>query len=190
MKLPTLAPTANLHESVLACHPETPCQAVHRVSVHLDRLPDRSLALRYALEGDLAQLAVPVPLLAGRADGLWRHTCFEAFIASVDAPAYHEFNFSPSTQWAAYAFSGYRAGMAPLQCTAPGIQVRQADERLELDVVLPAESLPRSDRWRLGLSAVIEATDGSLSCWALRHAPGRPDFHHTDAFALEIAWQP
>jgi hypothetical protein len=39
---------------------------------------------------------------------------------------------------------------------------------------------------RLGLSAVVEATDGGLSYWALRHPPGKPDFHHIDAFALQL----
>jgi hypothetical protein len=38
----------------------------------------------------------------------------------------------------------------------------------------------------LGLSAVIEDLDGVLSYWALRHPPGKPDFHHPDTFALEI----
>jgi hypothetical protein len=33
---------------------------------------------------------------------------------------------------------------------------------------------------------VIEEIDGALSYWALRHAPGKPDFHHRDAFALEL----
>jgi hypothetical protein len=34
---------------------------------------------------------------------------------------------------------------------------------------------------------VIEAIDGTLSYWALAHAPGSPDFHHLDCFALELA---
>jgi hypothetical protein len=38
----------------------------------------------------------------------------------------------------------------------------------------------------IGLSAVVEATDGSLSYWALAHAPGRPDFHHAHSFGLEL----
>jgi hypothetical protein len=33
---------------------------------------------------------------------------------------------------------------------------------------------------------VIEDADGSLSYWALAHPPGRPDFHHTEAFALDL----
>lgn len=40
---------------------------------------------------------------------------------------------------------------------------------------------------RLGLSAVIEEKGGALSYWALRHAPGRPDFHHPRAFVRRLA---
>jgi hypothetical protein len=28
--------------------------------------------------------------------------------------------------------------------------------------------------------------DGVLSYWALQHPPGNSDFHHADAFALQI----
>ena len=47
---------------------------------------------------------------------------------------------------------------------------------------------PSSCRIPLALSftAVIEDTDGRLSYWALAHAPGKPDFHHAHAFALEL----
>jgi hypothetical protein len=42
----------------------------------------------------------------------------------------------------------------------------------------------------LGLSTVIEDDTGTLSYWALKHPSGKPDFHHPDAFALEITpWQ-
>jgi hypothetical protein len=41
---------------------------------------------------------------------------------------------------------------------------------------------------RLGLSALVEAIDGELSYWALRHLPGKPDFHHVDAFDLQLDW--
>jgi hypothetical protein len=36
---------------------------------------------------------------------------------------------------------------------------------------------------RVGLSAVIEASDG-FSYWALRHRADKPDFHDADGFAL------
>jgi hypothetical protein len=48
--------------------------------------------------------SVPAAVAAARTDELWRHTCFEAFVRTSPAPAYYEFNFAPSTQWAAYRF--------------------------------------------------------------------------------------
>jgi hypothetical protein len=39
---------------------------------------------------------------------------------------------------------------------------------------------------QLAFSAIIEDDQGVLSYWALTHPPGRPDFHHPDAFALEL----
>ena len=36
-------------------------------------------------------------------------------------------------------------------------------------------------------SYVIEEEDGTISYWALRHAAGKPDFHHPDGFAMELA---
>jgi hypothetical protein len=38
----------------------------------------------------------------------------------------------------------------------------------------------------LGISAVIEASDGTRSYWALAHPSDKPDFHHPGAFALAI----
>jgi hypothetical protein len=60
---------------------------------------------------------------------------------------------------------------------------------LELSAVIPSALLPPGPAdapLRIGLSAVIEDRDGSLSYWALRHPHGKPDFHHPDAFALEL----
>jgi hypothetical protein len=37
------------------------------------------------------------------------------------------------------------------------------------------------------LSAVIEAADGTISYWALKHPSDRPDFHHADSFAIQLA---
>lgn len=113
---------------------------------------------------------------------LWEHTCCELFVARRGGTAYREFNFSLSGEWAAYAFAGYRQG-GPIEVPDPGIVVRTSSEILELKASVASDAAPLL----LGLSAVIEAEDGSLSYWALRHAPGKPDFHHRDAFALELA---
>ena len=103
-----------------------------------------------------------------------------------DGPGYREFNFSPSGEWAAYAFRGYRDGDALDSELAPVIVVRQTGDRLELEAAICQDFLPPGRRLRLGLSAVVEDADGVLSYWALRHPAGKPDCHHTDAFALPL----
>jgi hypothetical protein len=139
------------------------------------------LAVSYTIEGDLDRLRIPSARPPLRAERLWQHTCCEIFIARKDSAAYHEFNFSPSGEWAAYAFRGYREGEA-LDTADPGISMRRTAAKLELEAVISAVE----GMMRVGLSAVIEEHDGRLSYWALRHAPGKPDFHHPEAFALEL----
>lgn len=101
--------------------------------------------------------------------------------------AYHEFNFAPSGEWCVYALRGYRDG-DPLadEMMRPDIAVRSAGDWLELEALVRLDRLsavhPRASL-RVGLSAVIEASDG-LSYWALRHPADKPDFHHADGFAL------
>ena len=149
------------------------------------------IELKYFANGNLAGLRIPAQQTPRRADRLWEHTCFEAFVGNKGAPEYYEFNFSPSAEWAAYAFRGYREG-GPIEDEelAPGISVRKTSDTLELDAVIRSGRLPLiqpGTALRLGLSAVIEEIDGSVSYWALKHPAGKPDFHHPDSFALELA---
>jgi hypothetical protein len=150
------------------------------------RLVGAGLAIHYVLTGDLSRIRVPKGPIPARADGLWRHTCFEAFIAGAETPAYREFNFSPDGRWQAYDFTAYRHGGPLDTASAPAIDSETAHGGLELRARLAADLLPSSHHLHIGLSAVLEDMDGSLSYWALRHAPGKPDFHHPDTFALEI----
>lgn len=138
--------------------------------------------MRYRIEGAIDRLRIPAPAARQRGERLWEHTCCELFFAQEGAVAYREFNFSPSGEWAAYAFERYRAGGA-LPAADPDIVVRRAPGRLELEarVAAPAQRLC------VGLCAVIEAEDGALSYWALRHPSGKPDFHRAEAFALGLA---
>jgi hypothetical protein len=143
--------------------------------------------MTFRLDGDIPRIRVSPPGVSRFATQLWRHTCFEAFIAVEGQPAYHEFNFAPSGEWAVYAFSGYRNG-SPLanETMRPHIAVRSTGSRLELETLVRLDGLsaihPRASL-RIGLSAVIEASDG-LSYWALRHRADKPDFHDADGFAL------
>ena len=145
----------------------------------MERHEDR-LWLRYYVECALADLSLPDPEPAERADGLWRQTCFELFIGSS---AYSEFNFSPSSQWAAYDFSGYRKGMRQRDLRGSpeiGLDVSEGHFALEADFELAGLS------GKLGLSAVMENRDGTKSYWALAHPPREPDFHHPTCFAATL----
>ncbi len=165
-------------------HPQSRCAAVTAIEVEVTRLRPAVVRLRYVVTGTMVDLKLPPLATPARTDGLWRSTCFEAFVRGPAGARYQEFNLSPSTQWAAYRFDGYRQGMAPADLSrAPLAEVKATDRTLILDVSL---DLGDVEAGRLGLSAVIEETDGRISYWALAHPPGKPDFHHADCFALEL----
>ncbi len=158
------------------------------VTARLKRTAGGGLEIAYVLEAELRRLRIPAPTHSRIGERLWQHTCFELFIGG-QTPAYHEFNFSPSGAWAAYAFERYREGKSLADdALRPSITLRSTAMKLELDAVVSMDRLfpGISGKMKLGLSAVIEGADGGLSYWALRHPPGKPDFHHPDAFALEL----
>ena len=164
--------------------------AVRRLDVRVPRSLPEALQLQYTLKADLERLRIPPPRAPRWTQQLWTHTCFEAFIRIGDMAAYHEFNFSPSGEWAAYAFERYREGR-PLHEAAlhPGIRTEVSGDVLRLEATVRLDRLsPQHVRaaLALGLSAVIEDADGALSYWALAHPTGKPDFHHAAAFALEL----
>jgi hypothetical protein len=181
----------DMKSAVLTAHPSTPNNAVHSLSVQLRTEQPDILVLQYSLVADMSRIRVPLPGAGGRADALWQHTCFEVFVAAKDAPGYHEFNFSPSLNWAIYRFSSYREGMSPAEIAqAPKISVRRGDDQLELDSAVRLGLLADccdTRHLRIGLAAVIEDENGRLSYWGLQHPLGKPDFHHSTAFALEVA---
>ena len=166
-------------------HEETSAPRVRAIRVSAAWTAEGALSLCYRLDAEPDRILISAASAPERSEGLWRHTCFEAFVMGDQAPAYREFNFSPSGAWQAYAFAAYRQGGPLAQASAPRI-VREEEGTLSLNVLLPPQDLPPGRRLRLGLSAVIEAADGGLSYWALRHPPGRPDFHHPDCFVLEL----
>jgi hypothetical protein len=174
----------------LRLHPDSRCAAVTSIAVEVVRSRPGSLVLRYLLTGTTDDLRLPPAATPARVDGLWQSTCFEAFVRAAQDAGYYEFNFAPSTQWAAYRFDAYREGMrVATELGPPRLDVEAGGGSLALRAALdlPGISvLPSDAAWRLGLSAVIEETSGRKSYWALAHPSGRPDFHHSDCFALEV----
>jgi hypothetical protein len=174
----------------LRVHPDFPRGPVTRIEVEIERSQPAVLTLTYELTGQTAALKLPASARPERTDGLWRTTCFEAFVMRGPGPGYLEFNLSPSGRWAAYRFGGHRQGMAPLELPAPPpIQLTRSEDFLTLNASLDLSSLADpggADPWRLGISAVIQTAEGAISYWALAHPAGKPDFHHADGFACLV----
>lgn len=163
--------------------------AVQAVAVRAE-LAGSSLRFEYRLRGDLAQLAIPRRRSPRRADRLWEHTCFEAFVAPAGSARYCELNFSPSTEWAAYAFDGYRQGMRPLALAeAPAIVATTTDDELHVTAGVELAGLadaPWPWPWRIGLTAVVEDRAGARAYFALGHPREKPDFHDAAAFTVVL----
>ena len=174
--------------SALRPHPTSSCEAIRRIGVAIDlseNPPD--WRIRFRIEGKTSQLRLPLPVSARRNDGLWQHTCFEAFLQADASDSYYEFNFAPSGEWAAYRFSGRRTGPSSPEMPAPSVTFERSEGCCELIADIPIPALPelaKASVVRAGLSAVVESEDGSLSWWALAHANDKPDFHDPSTFAL------
>jgi hypothetical protein len=174
--------------SYLVRHPDSEGAAVTGIAVAAARAAGGKLGLAFSIEGNIEEIALPPARRPGRADGLWQHTCLEAFIGSVE-PSYFEFNISPSTEWAAYRFAGRREGRSDVGVPPPTIRSGPIVGALMTMATLDLDGLaelPAEERWRLGLSAVIEEKSGAKSYWALAHSPGPPDFHDPDCFLLKL----
>lgn len=137
------------------------------------------LEFHYLIEGNTGDVVIPSPSLPIRTDGLWKATCFEAFII-VGKTSYLELNFAPSGRWAAYRFTNYRLGMRQLDIPPPTICFMENRLIATVELLVKAGS-------PLNLAAVIERKNGSRSYWAISHPKGnRPDFHARDCFVAKL----
>lgn len=176
----------SMTETALQCHPLSEKGFVDAIAVHVDRAEDGRLQIKYTLHGVIDGVHFPEATQRERTDGLWKGTCFELFCGPADEGGYVEFNFAPSGQWAAYAFTGYREGMTELACVPPLIECTAGEGIFEMTVTLDLTESLRTMDVMAGISAVIADKDGRTAYWALAHPPGKADFHHKDCFALQL----
>ncbi|HWK41501.1 MAG TPA: DOMON-like domain-containing protein [Croceibacterium sp.] len=169
----------------LAAHPDHPAGMVERVEARVIGRDATWLRVRWRIEG-AGQLVVPSFAGRGRADELWRTTCFELFLQPAGGAAYCEFNLSPSARWNAYDFDSYRAGMRERPFPRePECTLRQGSTFAIFDAAIPVAGLPDAD-CAMGLCAVVEEQGGTISYWALTHEDGRPDFHSAACFTASL----
>jgi hypothetical protein len=185
---PMRVPTADLRP-----HPQSPCKAVRRISVGIGAgAAPGVLQLRYRVDGDIGRLALPTTDFARRSDGLWQHTCFEAFLRPDASESYHEFNFAPSGDWAAYRFSTRRSDRSLPELPAPLVRFHSARELCDLSADIHISALPELATARVidaGMAAVVESLEGGLTWWALSHGAEKPDFHDPATFLLQVTAQ-
>ncbi|MFM5916870.1 MAG: DOMON-like domain-containing protein [Novosphingobium sp.] len=167
----------------LTAHQAFAPERASKVTARWGRVKGGRIMLRFRVDGADC-LVVPQAGRPERADDLWKTTCFELFLAYGDG-GYREFNFSPSGQWAAYAFSGYRNRCGNFDpVTEPEIVVDKGNAVFTLTVFLAEQEL--SNASRAALSAVIEERKGRKSYWAARHSKLQPDFHEPTCFVLPV----
>ena len=171
----------------MKCHPDTPAKRVDEFTVDVERQQVGRVWIRYHVEVPLDDLELGIPSEPERRDELWKTTCFEAFVREAGSDTYLEFNFAPSSAWAAYSFTGYREGMAELPAaSAPELGNDASDSHFALEAIFELPSELHDRALELAITAVIEELEGTKSYWSLTHSPGTPDFHHPDCFTLRL----
>jgi hypothetical protein len=167
----------------LIAHPAFAPGRIGKVTARWGRVKDGKIMLRFRVDG-ADDMVVPAPREPVRADDLWQSTCFELFLAYSDGD-YREFNFSPSGEWAAYAFSGYRNRIGNFDPAQPlEIAIEKGSSVFTLTAFLSAAELDRVQH--AALTAVIKEAKGRKSYWAVRHSKLQPDFHEPTCFVLPV----
>ena len=159
------------------------------MTVDVHRTGSALLTLAFRIDGRVDRLLLPDRRPAEHADGLWRSTCFEAFLKLPGERGYVEINLSPSRQWAVYRFDDYRHGMrAVVPAQAPELDVSARDHVLRVDArihlagVVPADAADLE----IAVAAVLQDQAGAVSYWALAHPAEAPDFHDPRSFVLTV----
>ncbi len=175
--------------NMMTLHPfsEADRGAVQQFEARMEATDEGGLWVQYIVDIAAEDVFLPDDAPPERTDDLWKTTCFELFVRRAGKPGYIEFNFSPSSRWAAYHFSDYRNCVSNLPMEeAPAIHMDFGDYwfSVETNVTLPPNWVGIS--LEANLTAVIESSDGKLGYWAVKHAIEKPDFHHPDCFVLSV----
>jgi hypothetical protein len=169
----------------LTAHPAYPPAQVTGVEARVIGADAEWLRVRWRVEG--AQALVAPPFAGrGRADELWKTTCFELFARPKGQEAYVELNLSPSERWAAYDFAAYRDGMSDRPISRePACTLRQGSSFAIFDAAIPRDALPGGE-CSANFAAVIEEKGRTISYWALSHPEAKPDFHDPACFTATL----
>lgn len=147
------------------------------------------MQIEYKLEGALDYINLPrtsqVPM---RCHELWRQTCFELFFGIKGDPSYWEVNLSPSGCWNVYHLTDYRTGMREEKSLGqPTFRVVSDGEFWSLFCTIDLKGfIDDCSDLEVGVCAVLQTTDGSISYWAIDHPGTVPDFHNRGSFCVQL----
>ena len=148
------------------------------------------LSIRYSVQGDIEDIRLPVRSESpARKHDLWKAACFEFFLAVKDQPEYWEFNLSPSGDWNVYTMEAYRQVNMREEVAFSELpfEFTKTMNQLSLDVaVYPGVLSQRQNVLQIGITVIIQTTDGSETYWALTHPGPRADFHLRESFVIEL----
>ena len=189
----------------LVPHAQSDGGKTYQIGAKLCALSPYELGLYFRVEGMIEKLSLPSKVKGVRTDDLWQATCFELFFCfdaaegkqtTPKAAPYWEVNIAPSSAWASYEFSGYRAGMTNCDdLRVIDVRTSSSKDKLELSARLSlgdrfAGLFARGEagegalarNTQIGLSAILKSMRDEKSYWAIAHPAGAPDFHHVDSY--------
>lgn len=118
--------------------------------------------------------------------GLWKGTCFEAFLRDQTSGEYLEFNFSGTGQWNVFYFKAKGQELCeymPLKLTYHRFIKAKRQRIFEFSFKLtdiPFQTDP--SKLTLGLSTILCCDDDEVDYFAIEHKQEQPDFHDEHTF--------
>lgn len=169
----------------LKAHPAHPPARVTGVEAGIIGFDADWLRVRWRVDGAQG-LVVPPFAGRGRANELWKATCFELFLRPEGQDGYVELNLSPSERWAAYDFSSYREGITQRPASRePECTMRLGSSFAIFDAAIPRDVLPSLPA-AVNFACVLEEAGGTISYWAIGHSETKPDFHAPACFTAVL----
>lgn len=148
------------------------------------------ISLRYEVAGEVDKIILssksPSP---SRTDDLWKATCFEFFVAIPGQPQYWEFNMSPSGDWNVYIIDAYRRVGFREETSFKQLPFvfRNMQNNLSLDISLDLGPILHPQQIiQVGITSIVQTTDGQESYWALTHPGPQADFHLRKSFTISL----
>lgn len=152
---------------------------------------DNLLTIHYALTGKIEDIFLSSPSVnPTRKEELWKTTCLEFFLAIKGLPHYWEFNISPSGDWNIYRMDAYRRIGFREEMSIQQFQFNMQkhtnnfllNAAVDLNPIIQAEQI-----LEIGITAIVQTTEGSETYWALVHPAPEANFHLRESFILAMA---